>query len=166
MRSADFLTGFALFLDGFIVVPVKLFAFLKFEEVVDVGDDGGLIGDAENVRAEIEDLGGNVLIGAVDEADDGDDGGNADDHADKREDAAELVRPKAGGGDSYRLGKVHCRRPGHGRKEGQNRPHPNIRRGGGRNNMAGSGTIILACNKKRRALKRRPPEIEAVFLEH
>src|SRR2546430_674714 len=45
-------------------------------------------------------------------------------------------------------------------------PHPNIRKGGGRNNMAGERDHYLPYSKKRRAPKRRPPEIEAVFLEH
>ncbi len=60
---------------------MRRLAFLKFEEVVDVGDDGGLLGQAENIGAEIEDFGGDVLVGAVDQADDGDDRGDADDHS-------------------------------------------------------------------------------------
>src|SRR5262249_58798763 len=66
-RGTDFLARFALFLDRFVVVPVQSLALLKFEKVVHIGDDGGLVSDAENVRAQIEDLCGDVLIGAVDE---------------------------------------------------------------------------------------------------
>jgi len=95
---------------------------LKFEPVVHIGDDGWLIGNAEDISAEIEDFCGDILIGAVDEADDGDDRSDSDDHADERKDTAKLVGPKTGGSNSYRLGEVHCRGPGHGSMEGQNRP--------------------------------------------
>lgn len=45
------------------------------------------------------------LIGAVDEAYDGDHRRHADDYADERQDAAQLVRPQAEGGDCHRLGE-------------------------------------------------------------
>src|SRR5882724_252647 len=45
-------------------------------------------------------------------------------------------------------------------------PHPNIRRGGGRNNMAAEAGPYSCVQQKKRASKWRPPEIEAVFLEH
>jgi len=44
------------------------------------------------------------LIGAVDEADHGDDRGDANDDADQREHAAELVSPETARGDSYGFG--------------------------------------------------------------
>jgi hypothetical protein len=64
--GADFLAGFAELADGLIVVVGDALALLKFEVVVDIGDDGGCFGYAKDIRAEAEDPGGDVLVGAVD----------------------------------------------------------------------------------------------------
>ena len=97
-----------------VVVVGDALALLEFEEVVDVGDDGRRLGDAENVGAEAEYSGGDVLVGAVNQADDGDDGGYANDHANEGQDAAQLVRPEAARGNSHSLLEVHCGRLSHG----------------------------------------------------
>src|SRR5262249_58014167 len=65
-RSANFLAGFALILDGAIVVPVESLAFLKFEPLVYAPDDGRLKGDAKDVSAEVENFGSDILVSAVD----------------------------------------------------------------------------------------------------
>ena len=106
-RGTDLLASLAKIANGLVIVPEDLLAFLELHEVVHVGHDGWLLGQAENIRAEVEDFGGHVLVRAVDQADHGDHGGDADDHAEQREDAAQLVRPETRGGDLYGLGEIH-----------------------------------------------------------
>ena len=114
-RSADFLAGFAEFADRKVVVVGNPLALLKFEIVVDVGNDRGSLRDAEDIRAEAEDSGGDILVRAVDQADYGDDGGHANHHSDEGQDTAQLVRPEAASGNRHGLLEVHCGRLSHGR---------------------------------------------------
>jgi hypothetical protein len=114
-RSADFLAGFAEFADRQVVVVGNPLALLKFEVVIDVGDDRGSLGDAEDIRAEAKDSGGDILVGAVNQTDDGDYSRHANHHSDKRQDTAQLVRPEATRGNSHGLLEVHCGRLSHGR---------------------------------------------------
>src|SRR5262249_21292877 len=83
-RRPNFFAGLAEVTNGFEVVVGEAFALLEFEPVLDVGDNGGRLRKAEDISPETENTGSHVLIGAVDEADDGDDGGDADNHADER----------------------------------------------------------------------------------
>ena len=98
--GADLLAGFAELADGVVIVESDALAFLKFKKVIYVGDDRRLLGEGEDISAKVEDFGGNVLVGAVDEADDGNDRSNPDDHSDERQDAAEFVSPQTGGGNA------------------------------------------------------------------
>src|SRR5271165_5699306 len=105
--------GFAEFMDGVVVLVSDAFAFLKFQEVVDVGNDGRLLGQGEDIGTQAEDLGGDVGVGPVDEADHGYYGGDADDHTDEREHAAKLVCPEAGSGDGNGLEQMEFGGTGH-----------------------------------------------------
>jgi hypothetical protein len=99
--------------NGVVVVVRDALAFLEFKEIVNVGDDGGLLGQSENVGAEVEDLGGHIRVSAVDQADHRNYGGNSDDHSNEREHAAELMRPEAGGGDGDGFGQLQLGRTSH-----------------------------------------------------
>src|SRR5207249_3155353 len=98
-RGADFLARLAEIAHRFEIVVSEALALLEFEPVVNVGDDGRLLGKPKDVGAQAEDARGHVLVCAVDQTDDGDHRSHTNDHADQRQDAAQLVGPKAGGGD-------------------------------------------------------------------
>jgi hypothetical protein len=92
-RSTNFLAGLAKLAHCFVVIVGDLLAFLEFEPFVDVGNDGRLARQTENIGPQAEHARGDILIRAVDQADDGDDRRHSDDYADQREHAAEFVRP-------------------------------------------------------------------------
>src|SRR3989442_16043833 len=106
-RGSHLFASLAEVADGLVIVPEDLLALLELHEVVHVGHDGWLLGQSENIRAEVKHFGGDVLVRAVDQADHGDHGGHADDHAEQREDAAQLVGPETRGGDLYGLSEIH-----------------------------------------------------------
>ena len=111
--GADFFAGFAEITHGFEIVIANALALLEFEPVVNVGNDGGLFGETEHIGAQTEDARGDVLVCAVDEADYGNDRGDTDNHADQRQDTAQLVCPETGGGDRHSLGQIHGGRTRH-----------------------------------------------------
>src|SRR5207253_4559609 len=61
-RGADLLARLAEVAHSLEVVVSKALAFLEFEPVVHVGDDGRLLGKPENVGAQAEDARGDVLV--------------------------------------------------------------------------------------------------------
>ena len=93
--------------DRLVVVEVEFPALLARFPLVDVRNDRRRAIDHEDVRAQIEDLFGHVVVQAVHEAHDGDHGHHADHHAQQRQHAAHFVRPKARRGDLYRLAQRH-----------------------------------------------------------
>jgi hypothetical protein len=92
-----------------VVVDGDDLALLVRHVVGVAGDDGGLLGDGEDVGALLVDLGGDVNLRAVDEGHDGDERGDADDHAEQREHGAQLVRPEGLEGDAECFFGLHER---------------------------------------------------------
>ena len=70
--------------DGLIVLHGQVFTFLAFEIVVDIGDGRRNFKDDEDVRAQIEDLLGNVVVDAGNKRNHRDHGGYSDNHAEQR----------------------------------------------------------------------------------
>src|SRR5262249_61239445 len=68
-------------------------ALMKFNPVLNIGDDRRRFSQGKYVGAQAENACGDVLISTVDKADDGDDRSDSDDHADQRKGAAQLMRP-------------------------------------------------------------------------
>jgi len=133
----------------------NLLAFLEFEPFVDVGDDGRLAGETENIGAQAEDTRGDVLIGAVYQADDGDDCSHPDDHADQRENTAKFVRQRLEAeittasersivlGEPDRIGVDVDTSAMKG-------PHPNIRAGCARITWPKGGCVQVGAHKTER----------------
>src|SRR5436305_475809 len=88
--------------DGVVIAPVDLLPLDRLEELLAAGDDAEL-GDDVDVRAEGEDLLADVVVETRDDRGDGDHRHHADDHAEQREKAAQLVRAQGGGGDAESL---------------------------------------------------------------
>jgi len=78
---------------GAVVLHGQVLALHAFHVLIEVGDDGRHLTDNENVRPQIEDLLRHIAVDAVDEGNDGDDRRDADDHAQQREDRAQLIGP-------------------------------------------------------------------------
>ncbi len=68
---------------------------------------GETLADDEDVRAEVEDLLGDIGVDSADESDHGDDRRDADDDAEQGEDGAQLVRPQRLQGKPDSFGDLH-----------------------------------------------------------
>ncbi len=90
-QRADFGALSAVVADCLVVFEAKDFALLKAEVVVRGEDDAGHAGDGKDVRTVARKLGADVLLCALDQGDDHDDGGYAHDYADERKNGAHLV---------------------------------------------------------------------------
>ena len=79
---------------GAVVVEGDVAPLLKFKVFVNGDERLRHLADGDYVSAVGIDLGGDEFFGSVGERDDHDDGGDADDDAEQREDAAHLVGPE------------------------------------------------------------------------
>jgi len=105
--SADGYAGLALGENCLVVVEGDVFSLLELEIFFDRVPDYGHLANGDDAGPVGVQLLGDEALGAIGQRDDGDDGRDADDYAQKREYRAELVGPEGLEGEFEGFGKQH-----------------------------------------------------------